>query len=948
MPKLPLPQSPSSAPARNHLFCVFTGLWKLPLLVLLCVALTGRTFAQCDSLFFRYTGTLINSLSLVDSNTILAAGDNGYVIKSVDGGKQWRSLPTFAPAGLGIIKMPTASTGYAIGGNQTIIKTEDQGETWFALNSGLREKNLYNNAALLDAYFIDKDRGFIVGDNGLLLSTKNGGMSWKDSSLDMSDRLTGVAFLNDSTGFICGSYQSLYKTTNAGSSWQKISIGAASNYYALKKITFFNATTGFILGSGSSSFRTTDGGITWTPVTLPSGYTYNDVCFISPSNGFIVGNNAGGLVLVTSDGGSTWSFSLNDYGPSLYCVGTDKAGKRLMMAGGGASSEFLGYNGRNILSSTDGGATFTVQSRNARLRYRDIFFLNDSTGYMVGEYGTALKTSDYGESWQPLKNIPAVINGNMANRIFFTDALHGYAGSDNIFKTADGGQSWTKTTSPGGVTQYIPRQLHFFDEQTGLVLNPGSVYKTVNGGASWQLVVSPSQSNFLMDFAASPGGRALAVGYGGYARISADRGSTWSPANLTTNKFLTSAYFYDDNIGFIGTADTTLFKTTDGGNYWEQINTGIPLQISALHFTDPLAGFMVCNSNDGISWIYQTSDGGLSWRYVRTESEDLSHITGFSTLYMSGGNGMVLKSGKNQRPVLPGYIYGLDSACVNRSNLFTTGPMSGVSYNWSLSGGGVSKPSTNTDSVYFNTPGTYALSLSVSNACGTSATRTFTSTAVVFAPLITTQDSILIATEGLSYQWLRNGGYILAAQGGNARRFVPTLSGSYSVIVQSKYGCSETSPAIPFSLNKQRLLCPGDSTLLYSSQFGTSYQWQRNDGSGFVDIKDDSTYSGTHGSPLHIKNIPTAWYGYTYKCVTNFGTGDTYTLQFVNKWTGAANNSWENPGNWSCGHLPDANTDVVINSGTIVIQSDVTIRSLQLNPSAQLTVTAGNHLIIGH
>ena len=65
-------------------------------------------------------------------------------------------------------------------------------------------------------------------------------------------------------------------------------------------------------------------------------------------------------------------------------------------------------------------------------------------------------------------------------------------------------------------------------------------------------------------------------------------------------------------------------------------------------------------------------------------------------------------------------------------------------------------------------------------------------------------------------------------------------------------------------------------------------------------------------------------------------------------WTGSANNAWENPANWSCGSIPDSNTDVVINSGTVVVNSDVTIRSLKVNPGVNLTVNVGFDLTITH
>ncbi len=65
-------------------------------------------------------------------------------------------------------------------------------------------------------------------------------------------------------------------------------------------------------------------------------------------------------------------------------------------------------------------------------------------------------------------------------------------------------------------------------------------------------------------------------------------------------------------------------------------------------------------------------------------------------------------------------------------------------------------------------------------------------------------------------------------------------------------------------------------------------------------------------------------------------------------WTGNASSSWEDPRNWSCGQLPTSTSNVILNEGTIVISSNVTIYSLSINPNAVLTVTAGYNLIILH
>jgi hypothetical protein len=64
--------------------------------------------------------------------------------------------------------------------------------------------------------------------------------------------------------------------------------------------------------------------------------------------------------------------------------------------------------------------------------------------------------------------------------------------------------------------------------------------------------------------------------------------------------------------------------------------------------------------------------------------------------------------------------------------------------------------------------------------------------------------------------------------------------------------------------------------------------------------------------------------------------------QFV--WTGAVDNSWENPANWSCNNLPTASSNVIIYSGNVVVNSDVTVNTLTVRPGASITVNSGFNL----
>jgi len=146
-------------------------------------------------------------------------------------------------------------------------------------------------------------------------------------------------------------------------------------------------------------------------------------------------------------------------------------------------------------------------------------------------------------------------------------------------------------------------------------------------------------------------------------------------------------------------------------------------------------------------------------------------------------------------------------------------------------------------------------------------------------------------------------------------------------------------------------ICSGNNTSFTSGVTGTNYQWQVNTGGAtYYDIANGGGYNGVTTATLTLTNIAGTLNGNRYRCAID-GTkvSTSFYLQISNTWTGAVNTAWENTGNWSCGTIPDANTDVIITSGTVTINSTTAIcRSIKLSPGATLNVPPGFKLTVSH
>jgi photosystem II stability/assembly factor-like uncharacterized protein len=218
----------------------------------------------------------------------------------------------------------------------------------------------------------------------------------------------------------------------------------------------------FVVGYGGKILETKDGGRTWE--NRPSGVdvALYAVHFVDDQHGWISGQE--GLILHTADGGKTWQkqesnavFEDRDgTRTSLYLFGLHALDKDHAWAVGD----------RSILTSTaDGGRTWTARKVAMELDLSggesiaaadpilyDVAFTDLQHGWIVGEFGKIMHTSDGGTTWHEqertlmegtgivdLLDLPTLYGVHMRN------AREGVAAGieGHLARTSDGGQRWT-------------------------------------------------------------------------------------------------------------------------------------------------------------------------------------------------------------------------------------------------------------------------------------------------------------------------------------------------------------------------------------------------------------------------------------------------------------------------------------------------------------------------
>lgn len=223
-----------------------------------------------------------------------------------------------------------------------------------------------------------------------------------------------------------------------------------------------------------------------------------------------------------------------------------------------------------------------------------IYFADDSTGWIVGEIGTVLRTVDCGATWSALPN---VIEDDLDD-VFFTDRLNGWAVGrwGGIYRSENGGEDWTPQSS--GTVRRL-RSVFFVNPDTG-----------------W------------------------AVGHGGTILQTGNGGSVWTVRNAGTAANLWSVHFVNPDTGWAAGEDSTLLRTTDGGRGWQAVDAGTGLDFASVCFLNPdtgfAAGFNGSLDEYGIlqklgGGVIATTDGGATWAAVHA-----SAAAGLNAISFSG------------------------------------------------------------------------------------------------------------------------------------------------------------------------------------------------------------------------------------------------------------------------------------------------------------------------
>jgi photosystem II stability/assembly factor-like uncharacterized protein len=247
------------------------------------------------------------------STNILAGTYGNGVFRSDDAGATWSrtSLPAFVVALL--FDRLNPSVAYAVGGNDgRVIKSVNGGKSWSSINNGLGSSSEFQALAQSGSGSV-----LLTGDyTGAVYRSTDGGASWHPSGTGLTaTSINGIAADPHASGtFFASTDASIFKTTDGGLHWTPSAAGYPAG--SPGGIAVDSSDSHVVLAAsildfpalGKGAFRSTDGGGTWTPVGGPLANETVWTFAADPAHaGVLYAGTFGGGVYRSADHGATWT-----------------------------------------------------------------------------------------------------------------------------------------------------------------------------------------------------------------------------------------------------------------------------------------------------------------------------------------------------------------------------------------------------------------------------------------------------------------------------------------------------------------------------------------------------------------------------------------------------------------------------------------------------------------
>jgi len=277
--------------------------------------------------------SLLLDIQNVSDTFLIAVGDRGHILKSIDG-KTWQQSSVPIQSALTGVFFIDAKLGWAVGHDASIIHSKDGGNTW-AIQQFLPGKE----KPLLDVMFKDKSNGIAVGAYGMFYRTTNGGNTWEEHFHEKFLHIDDVEYLNElrmddeeayyderssilphfnrivrdgRTLYLAGEMGLIAKSNDFGATWEQYSPIYLGSFFDMERTQKANL---IVAGLRGNVFRSLRNGTPWQHIETNTTALINDIVLTDDDRILLLGNN--GALLISDNDGIDFKFRPEPDGKAL-------------------------------------------------------------------------------------------------------------------------------------------------------------------------------------------------------------------------------------------------------------------------------------------------------------------------------------------------------------------------------------------------------------------------------------------------------------------------------------------------------------------------------------------------------------------------------------------------------------------------------------------------------
>jgi photosystem II stability/assembly factor-like uncharacterized protein len=599
------------------------------------------------------------SVHFTDESIGISVGERGTILKTTDGGETWHIIEIPWLAFLLDVHFPSPTVGYIVGQDGIILKTLDAGENW-VLQESIYSNNLHR------VRFRDDDEGWIIGEKGLILYTGDGGENWQQQISGTSENLKDFEIINNNSLCVVGKNETLLLTKNNGENWQPIfPSGLNSEYnYQFKDIYFLNDSIGWLVGdeeqiSNASGIlklflypillNTVNGGESWSrikvmdlnsTIVLPFRSGIEQIHYQDLKNAVcIMGGNGSyesllNLPAFSLDGGRNWecefldAYEMFDFPAYLTPITENK----LLLTGYRGEFRFIDVSHQKLHYPNQNCRRFTgvVFGNDGKLMARQMEYQ-----YQSGRREWSViwnRSEDFGKNWTSFTPQAVDSVGTTFNLVHFLTpqsikknldvwwTLYYPKNSEKgqIYRSADAGFNWHWVS--GAVHPvFTPEEEIASLQPEPVFLTPDTLIRfTLKQVGEWNNTKSVLEISYSYNSGKT-------VNTLRFYDVWNDIIPLQNPFIPHHTRFLKDHFFFDGRTGFLVGSEGNILKTTNTGQSWKIINSGVTDHLWDITFVNSLTGFVVGN----FGRILKTDDGGDTWRKTNSGTQEPIYTIAF-------------------------------------------------------------------------------------------------------------------------------------------------------------------------------------------------------------------------------------------------------------------------------------------------------------------------------